>query len=129
MCKPLMTRVPLKWLHGFHGANVPPSFDDLYLFHLRHADLGWALERMKVTRNLEFADREVDRYKISGAELLHREYESLEAKKIDGRFDLSGHLKTQMDRYEIGRKGIYRVLPPYLGRNLHRIPARFRDVF
>jgi hypothetical protein len=129
MCKPLITRKPLRWLHGFHGADVLPTFDDLYLFHLRHADMDWARARMDVTRKIEFADRTVERYSLSDEELIRREYESVETKPIDEKFHLSSHLKTQMERYEQNAHGVYRVLPPYLGRNLHRIPERFQNLF
>jgi hypothetical protein len=38
MNKPAMTRVALDWGLGFHFCDQPPQFDDLYLFHLKHAD-------------------------------------------------------------------------------------------
>ena len=37
--KTAITRRPLVWGAGFHGANVAPRFDDLFLFHLKWADL------------------------------------------------------------------------------------------
>jgi len=35
-----VTSTPLDWWPGFHSANAAPAFDDLYLFHLKFADLG-----------------------------------------------------------------------------------------
>ena len=37
--KTALTKVPLRWGSGFHSADVPPVLDDLYLFHLKWADL------------------------------------------------------------------------------------------
>lgn len=42
MCKPLLIRSPVSWGGGFHCCEHPPEFDDLYLFHLRHADMARA---------------------------------------------------------------------------------------
>lgn len=56
MCKTLATRRPLRWGGGFHSSDVPPKFSDLFLFHLRNADLGEALKRLALTRELVWAD-------------------------------------------------------------------------
>jgi hypothetical protein len=37
--KTCLTTVPIRWAAGFHAANVVPRFSDLYLFHLKFADL------------------------------------------------------------------------------------------
>ncbi len=37
--KTCLTTRPLRWAAGFHGADVPPKFDDLYLFHFKFAAL------------------------------------------------------------------------------------------
>jgi hypothetical protein len=34
-----VTSIPLDWWPGFHSANAQPVFDDLYLFHLKFADI------------------------------------------------------------------------------------------
>jgi hypothetical protein len=44
MNKPAMTRVVLDWGLGFHFCDQPPQFDDLYLFHLKHADFEQLVE-------------------------------------------------------------------------------------
>jgi hypothetical protein len=50
MCKTSMIGRRVTWAPGFHAHDGPPCFDDLYLFHLRHADLDQALERLEITR-------------------------------------------------------------------------------
>lgn len=37
--KTSITTVPLAWAEGFHAANVMPLLDDLYLFHMKFADI------------------------------------------------------------------------------------------
>jgi hypothetical protein len=39
MNKPAITRIPLDWSTGFHFCDQPPRFGDLYLFHLKYADI------------------------------------------------------------------------------------------
>lgn len=41
--KTCVTRVPLKWMHGFHWANVHPSFGPLYMLHLKRIDMDWQM--------------------------------------------------------------------------------------
>jgi hypothetical protein len=37
--KTCLTAVPIEWTGGFHGGTVYPLMSDLYLFHLKYADL------------------------------------------------------------------------------------------
>lgn len=50
MRKPVLIRPPVNWVPGFHNADTPAHFDDLYLFHLRWADRAIALRRLARTR-------------------------------------------------------------------------------
>ena len=52
MCKPIITRVPIRWGRGFHSSNHPLVFGDIYLFHLRYFDLKIGLDRLNRTRVL-----------------------------------------------------------------------------
>lgn len=56
MCKTNMVGRRVNWAPGWHSHDGRPSFDGLYLFHLRHADLGQALERLEITRNMPWSD-------------------------------------------------------------------------
>lgn len=56
LCKTLVAKAPIAWGGGFHSSSVPMNFGDLYLFHLRAADLGEALKRLAITRKLVWAD-------------------------------------------------------------------------
>ena len=37
--KTSITSVPLTWSEGFHFVNMPPVLDDIYLFHMKFADI------------------------------------------------------------------------------------------
>jgi hypothetical protein len=50
MCKPVLIRRPVNWAPGFHNIDAPPRFDELFLFHLRYADLESGLARLARTR-------------------------------------------------------------------------------
>ena len=58
MCKPVLIRRPVTWVPGFHNADAPAHFDDLYLFHMRWADRAIALRRLARTRAQPWADAE-----------------------------------------------------------------------
>lgn len=55
MCKPMITRRPIRWTAGFHGANAPPVFDHLFNFHLGYCDRDLALRRQAKRRDTLFA--------------------------------------------------------------------------
>lgn len=52
MCKTNMIGRKVNWAPGWHSHDGAPRFDDLYLFHLRHADLDQAIERLHITRGM-----------------------------------------------------------------------------
>lgn len=57
-CKPLMSRIPVTWLPGFHCCNHPPRFDpDLYMIHTKLMDYGVALRRQQINLTTEWSER------------------------------------------------------------------------
>ena len=45
-CKPLLSKIPLRWIPGFHNAKAKIEIcDSLYLLHLHKIDFGIALRR------------------------------------------------------------------------------------
>lgn len=57
-CKTLLSAEPLNWSPGFHQSTPPGTPDrDLWLFHLKYADLRYALDRLALTRALDWSDR------------------------------------------------------------------------
>ena len=62
MCKTNLVGAPVNWAPGWHSHDGAPRFDDLYLFHLRHADLDQALERLAVTRDMPWASEHAGKH-------------------------------------------------------------------
>ncbi|MBV9782259.1 MAG: glycosyltransferase family 2 protein [Acidisphaera sp.] len=58
MCKPVLIARPVNWPAGFHRADAPVVFDQLYLFHLRWFDRDVGLRRLARTRAQPWADPE-----------------------------------------------------------------------
>jgi hypothetical protein len=57
-CKPSIARVPLLWMPGFHWCDrIPDHRTDIYQFHLRRMDITVSLERLQITRSLEWSER------------------------------------------------------------------------
>jgi hypothetical protein len=62
MCKTSLVGKRPTWAPGFHAHAGAPQFDELYLFHLRHADLDQALERLETTRAMAWAHAAAGRH-------------------------------------------------------------------
>ncbi len=62
MCKTNMVGRAVNWAPGWHAHDGAPRFDDLYLLHLRHADLDQALSRLAITRAMPWASEEAGRH-------------------------------------------------------------------
>jgi len=57
MCKPTITRVPVRWQPGFHCCDRMPDYRaDLYQFHLATMDLEASLARLRLTRAMAWSD-------------------------------------------------------------------------
>lgn len=55
--KPLISCVPIDWHAGFHNCAQPSILNyDLWMFHLKYADLGSALQKLSVTRSIAWSD-------------------------------------------------------------------------
>jgi len=55
--KPLISSVQTEWAPGFHECNNRSELDeDLWLFHLKYVDLSRSLERLDLTRNMEWSE-------------------------------------------------------------------------
>jgi hypothetical protein len=55
-CKPLLSKVPIRWSPGFHGSNKERVFDDnLFMFHLRSIDYEYSRRRIKALNSIEFS--------------------------------------------------------------------------
>jgi hypothetical protein len=70
-CKTLISRVPVRWLPGFHCCDKPPMIDQgLFLFHLKLMDYSLAMRRHRVNRETVWSERSV-----SGGLSAHHRYD------------------------------------------------------
>ena len=53
LCKPILTRRPVRWLPGFHGADAASAFAGLYLFHIAYVDHAITERRQAKRRRVE----------------------------------------------------------------------------
>jgi hypothetical protein len=61
MCKPLISRVRMKWEPGFHRCDLPLHVDrNLYLFHLKRADCKRGLARQIVSHRVKWSRQAIE---------------------------------------------------------------------
>ncbi len=136
MCKPVMTRVPIRWDPGFHGSDQPMRFAGLFLFHLRHHDLRVALRRLAKTRSMEWASKEHDHYQrwedaqYQGMVRAVRGMERQEETSfLPGDPAIWPHLERALEQAAKGpqeKRRFYMDVPPPPNLLL-RVPERFAD--
>ena len=128
MCKPVLTRAPVRWAPGFHTADAAPAFGQLYLFHLHWADREIGLQRLIKTRLMPWADPQHGAHQ----RLATREWQTL----FDGMADLPAREDVAFDPAQQPLAGwLARVSASAATQlDLHinapelwSLPARFRD--
>lgn len=62
MCKPVVASKPIEWSPGFHSADAPLQFGELFLFHLRYFDLASGLRRLAQTRAMAWSSEQAGRH-------------------------------------------------------------------
>lgn len=134
MCKPLITRVRLKWEPGFHGCDRPLRIDpNLYLFHLKCIDRDRALARQAILRAVKWTQKAIDAQ--HGAH--HRFDDALFLRQFfldpSNRFRREGAAPfafgdeiAQLER-QAGPAGV--PLPPPFNGPIVEIADRFKGVF
>lgn len=136
MCKPVLIRRAVDWAPGFHCADAPVVFDQLFLFHLRWFDNNLGLKRLAKTRAMAWADASAGAWqRVEDAEfvgLLERVARVVKREAVP--FDiklppLSDAVQAVLDSQQGREHDTYKI-------DLHRdvdelweIPARFRGTF
>jgi hypothetical protein len=88
-CKTIVSRVPLRWLPGFHASSVAPKVDpDLYLFHMKRMDYAIALRSLGRDKSVEWAKSALVRghgtQQRASDDEFTRKYFNLTAEKLNG---------------------------------------------
>ncbi len=135
MCKPALIRRPVQWSPGFHCADAPVKFGNLWLFHLRMFDLGTGLQRLAKTRTMPWQHHEAGAHqRVSDAEMI-AQFEGFGQLAEDTR-DLDPHtapVSEFLDAVIASQAGrehdIFRISLDLWPSALWRVPERFRSVF
>ncbi len=134
-CKTLISRIPMRWLPGFHCCDKPPMIDkDLFLFHLKLMDYSIAMRRQQVNLETVWSERSVS----AGFGAHHRyDYErfvreafldpvNMIRQNQISEFDFSSQI-AEIGARLVERGGFYLV--PHNIVALAEIPDRLRSVF
>lgn len=134
MCKPALVRRAVTWSPGFHSCDAPMVTERLFLLHLRYADLGAGLARLRRTREQAFADPTASQHQrvpndsfsgLMGAVAgLPRETGGLDPDRLP--------LSRWMDRVRASRAGredeLYKLDLGIAGDVLWELPAAWRSL-
>lgn len=61
-CKPLLTRVPVRWATGFHTSDQPVDIDpDLFMFHLKRMDYNVSFNRHRLNKEMSWAQSSLEK--------------------------------------------------------------------
>ena len=132
MCKPVLIRRPVQWAPGFHNIDAPPCFDELFLFHLRYADLQAGLDRLTLTRAQAWSSPQAGSHQrmadtvwrdmlLGMAGLPRKEHATFGLDDAE----LNGWLVRVMQSGASREGDVYRIDLHLSGNALWRLPERF----
>lgn len=78
-----ITSEPLRWNRGFHHCDRPPVFDDVFLFHLKRADLQWQLDWNKAVASQIVTDDRIRSYYETPEQQLRQYHKSWSMKNVE----------------------------------------------
>lgn len=136
MCKPVLIRRPVRWAPGFHNVEASPVFDDLFLYHLRYADLQSGLARLARTRSQAWASEQAGSHqRMTDADwgAMLRGMAGL-PRRDHGTFglddaELQGWLAQVMQSADSRQNDLYRIDLHLSGDRLWDLPERFIGSF
>jgi hypothetical protein len=136
MCKVVVARRPLDWSPGFHSADAPITFDQLFLFHLRYFDLKIGVDRLNRTRAMAWSDEKSGAHQRVADEVFGQWIEQAnELPKLQG-IDLSPnapplkeYVASVLSSEKDFKQDIYNLDLHIFGSELIEIPDRFSAFF
>jgi hypothetical protein len=137
MNKPNMTSRPVTWWPGFHSRELPAKFGDVFLFHLRYADITQTLKRLQTTREMPWARENAGAHqKVSDQNMLGMVEQWGRLPIVDDdpwsaeRGLLGAYTKEFKDSEKLQEESkTYWVDTVKFGRELIKIPAAFKNAF
>ncbi len=136
MCKPVLIRRPVRWAPGFHNIDAPPQFDELFLFHLRYADLPSGLARLARTRSQAWGSAQAGSHqRMSDADwrdmllgMAHLPRDPHGSLGLDDA-TLQGWLARVLRSADSRHDALYRIDLHLSGDRLWQVPSRFVGCF
>ena len=131
MCKPTITRVPVRWHPGFHCCDCRPDYrTDLYQFHLATMDRDVSLARLRLTRRMAWSESSLavghgGHQRLSDEAHLQRSFHYPGRQvlmRAAAAFDFENDLKRLIDSIRIV-DGFH--VPGYFRGTIARIPDAF----
>lgn len=129
MCKTLVIKKPPSWAGGFHSSNFEPAFGDLYLFHLRDVDLARSLQRLTITRGVEFADPQHGMHHRSTADAYIKRFLPVATAPVTDSWDFSADTQAYRERMVHSHTNRWYIPEHWHSATHVRVPKRFRDLF
>jgi hypothetical protein len=132
--KTCLTSTPTTWLSGFHFCNHYPNFDELFLLHLKRADINqqiqWAGEMLRATPN----DPHLSQYYATDENPIRKYRNDVLAREIYWGWDgipRDAYLKRVLKSYSLIK--VENKLM-YSGKHFHddilvELPNEFTDIF
>lgn len=128
MCKTLVVRDRPSWSGGFHANIYPPSFGDLYLFHLRHVDLGESIKRLDVTRKIQVEDPAVGQHHRRDHMSMTRQFIATGELPVNDSFDMSSYVERFLSNVILSHTKRFYLPKQFRSDCLHTIPQEFTTV-
>jgi hypothetical protein len=136
LCKPVLAARPVSWSPGFHSADAPVAFGDLFLFHLAYFDMNLTLRRQEKRRQTEKKDATTTAHHRVDDATLRGWMENWAALPRDAAVALGpdcphrAAFEARVLASAAARAGeVYRVDLSLAHDRLWRVPARFGGVF
>jgi Glycosyl transferase family 2 len=137
MNKPNLTSIPVKWWPGFHSRELPAKFGDLFLFHLRYADMTQTLQRLAITREMPWARENAGMHqRVSDEDMVQmvEQWGALPVISEDAWSAESGLLGAYTKQFKESERlqegtSVYWVDTVKFGSELIKFPNEFRATF
>ena len=134
LCKPIVTRAPIRWVAGFHAADKAATVDPaLFLIHLKYADYETAIRRAEITRSIKWSAHALEsgwgkRHRADGQEITDQFFDAPAARLgREGDVPLEPELLAKSVNQSISNaNGVWRC-PPQGGNHFLQVPAWLRD--
>jgi hypothetical protein len=137
MNKPNLTSTNVTWWPGFHSREVPAKFGDLFLFHLRYADMTQTLQRLATTRDMPWIRENAGQHQRVSDESMVQMVERwarlpiVESDPWSAEQGKLGEYLKGFQQSEVKRDGtqVYWVDTVTFGAELIKIPGAFKSAF